>query len=125
MQNLLNKFQVPDEDRLLRGEYSEVAKMWWDRRVLLEVSASDLEGTAADIHAEAVVTMNQIRKLALESTPCIRSLMVELSYGTVSEKHDEMLQCCFNYFQQYRAIIGEACEQFSPDLWEFYDLKFN
>lgn len=125
MEKLIRDFQVPDAILLRQGNYNEVAKLWADRGLILKATAAEIENDDHDSHEEAMYVLNELRKMALASTPCIRGLMAEASSGKITAKHGEMIDCAVSYYQDLRTILGTACVEFAPDSWGIYDIKFN
>lgn len=125
MHNLVCNFEFPNKELLKTGDIGEVAKLWKDRGLLLEVAASEMIFQDDLVREEALDTINDFKAVALEVTPCLRALMRETASGIVTKNHEQMIKCAVGSYEKMVDLIEEACDYVSPSLLTIYQARRN
>lgn len=125
MQSVAFQFEFPSEEALGRGDIEAVAQLWKDRELVLGLCASEIICDDDDARAEIISTINDLKKVALGSTPCLRALMRETAAGKITKHHAEMIECAVGTYRQLRELLDEACGYVSPELLTIYRMRQN
>jgi hypothetical protein len=125
MQFVAAHFEFPSEEAIGRGDIEAVAQLWNDRSLTLQICVSELICDDPDARAEIISTLNDMRRVALNSTPCLQALMRETAAGKITARHAEMIECAVGTYRQLRDLLDEACGYVSPQLLTIYRLRQN
>jgi hypothetical protein len=123
MRNLVVDFLQVDTDSLRQLDEVELAKMMKDQKLLLAFSCAEIR-CEPDNEVEVAAIQNDMKKVALECSVCLRGLLREVTLGRHTSKHDEMVECAVSSYEKFTSLLDEACVAISPRLVSLYDAKF-